>query len=204
VPKNAPEFYSADVPVYDFDVAKANALLDEAGYKKDADGKRFSLKLRPAPYFNETKQFGDYLRQALAAVGIDAVLVNADPAAHLKAVYTDHDFDLAVGPPVFRGDPAISTTILVQSGTPDGVPFSNQGGYANPDLDQIIKQAAETVDTAARTELYRSFQKQVAADLPLINVAEWGFITVARDKVLNVANNPRWAVSNWGDTALQS
>jgi peptide/nickel transport system substrate-binding protein len=204
VPKNAPEFYSADVPVYDFDVAKANTLLDEAGYKKDADGKRFSLKLRPAPYFNETKQFGDYLRQALAAVGIDAVLVNADPAAHLKAVYTDHDFDLAVGPPVFRGDPAISTTILVQSGTPDGVPFSNQGGYANPDLDQIIKQAAETVDTAARTELYRSFQKQVAADLPLINVAEWGFITVARDKVLNVANNPRWAVSNWGDTALQS
>jgi peptide/nickel transport system substrate-binding protein len=84
------------------------------------------------------------------------------------------------------------------------VPFSNQGGYANPDLDQIIKQAAETVDTAARTELYRSLQKQVAADLPLINVAEWGFITVARDKVLNVANNPRWAVSNWGDTALQS
>ena len=139
-----------------------------------------------------------------AAIGINAEIVNADAAAHLKAVYTDHDFDLAVGPPVFRGDPAISTTILVQSGTPDGVPFSNQGGYANPELDKIIQQASETIDTAARTELYRKFQQLAVADLPLINVAEWGFITVARDTVLNVSNNPRWAVSNWGDTALQS
>lgn len=204
VPKNAPEFYDPDVQTYDFDVAKANALLDEAGYPRGENGARFSLKLRPAPYFNETRQFGDYLRQALAAVGIDAELVNADSAAHQKAVYTDHDFDLAVAPPVFRGDPAISTTILVQSGIPAGVPFSNQGGYASAELDGIIAKAAETVDADARTALYRTFQQRVAAELPLINVAEWGFITVARDTVLNVASNPRWAVSNWADTALQS
>ena len=131
---------------YAFDVAKANALLDEAGYTRGADGTRFALKLLPAPYFNETKQFGDYLRQALAEIGIDAELVNNDAAAHQKAVYTDHAFDLAVAPPVFRGDPAISTTILVQSGIPDGVPFSNQGGYANAELDELIAKAAETLD----------------------------------------------------------
>ena len=204
VPKNAPEFYTSDVATYAFDPSAANDILDKAGYKQGPDGNRFSLKLRPAPYFNETRQFGDYLRQALAVIGIDAEIVNADAAAHQKAVYTDHDFDLAVGPPVFRGDPAISTTILVQSGTPAGVPFSNQGGYVNPELDKVIKQASETVDTAARTDLYRKFQQLVVADLPLINVVEWGFITVARDTVLNVADNPRWAVSNWGDTALQS
>ncbi|RVC56751.1 ABC transporter substrate-binding protein, partial [Mesorhizobium sp. M2A.F.Ca.ET.046.02.1.1] len=164
-----PQFYTADVPTYPFDVAKANALLDEAGYKRADDGKRFALKLLPAPYFNETKQFGDYLRQALAAIGIDAQIVNNDSAAHIKAVYTDHAFDLAVGPPVFRGDPAISTTILVQSGIPDGVPFSNQGGYKNAELDALIVKASETLDTSARTELYKEFQKKVAADLPLIN-----------------------------------
>ena len=32
VPQNAPEFYDPNVPTYAFDVAKANALLDEAGY----------------------------------------------------------------------------------------------------------------------------------------------------------------------------
>lgn len=204
VPKNAPEFYNADVPTYDFDVEKANALLDEAGYARGADGKRFALKLLPAPYFNETRQFGDYLRQALAAIGIDAELVNNDAAAHQKAVYTDHAFDLAVAPPVFRGDPAISTTILVQSGIPAGVGFSNQGGYASAELDGVIATAAQTIDAKARTSLYNDFQRLVVEDLPLINVAEWGFITVARDTVLNVANNPRWAVSNWADTALQA
>src|SRR5690606_28739325 len=51
VPKNAPEFYSSDVEVYDYDVTKANELLDEAGYKRGPDGTRFELKLLPAPYF---------------------------------------------------------------------------------------------------------------------------------------------------------
>ena len=200
VPQNDKQFYTVDVPTYPFDVAKANALLDQAGYKRGGDGIRFKLKLLPAPYFNETKQFGDYLRQALAEVGIDAEIVNNDSAAHQKAVYTDHAFDLAVAPPVFRGDPAISTTILVQSRIPEGVPFSNQGGYANAELDALIAKAAETLDTAKRTELYKDFQKLVAADLPLINVAEWSFITVARTSVKNVSDNPRWAVSNWSDT----
>lgn len=204
VPKNAPEFYSSDVEVYDYDVTKANELLDEAGYKRGPDGTRFELKLLPAPYFNETKQFGAYLRQALASIGIIATIVNNDSAAHQKAVYTDHDFDLAVAPPVFRGDPAISTTILARSGTPAGVGFSNQGGYLNEALDRLIDHAAQTIDTTERTKLYNEFQKIVTKDLPFINVAEWGFISVASDKVVNIANNPRWAVSNWHDTALKA
>lgn len=203
VPRYDSQFYTDDVQSYPFDVAKANALLDEAGYKLGKDGTRFTLKLLPAPYFNETKQFGDYLRQALAAVGIDARIVNNDSAAHQKAVYTDHDFDLAIAPTVYRGDPAISTTILVESGIPAGVPFSNQGGYANAELDALIAKAAREIDEKKRTTLYHQFQQMVEADLPLINVAEWGFITVARDRVQNVSNNPRWAVSNWADTWLE-
>jgi peptide/nickel transport system substrate-binding protein len=204
VPQNSAEFYDGSVPQYEFNVDKANALLDEAGYLRGANGTRFQLKLLPAPYFSETRQFGDYLRQALAAVGIDAQVANNDSAAHQKAVYTDHDFDLAVAPPVFRGDPAISTTILVKSGTPAGVPFSNQGGFADASLDALIDKAAVTIDVAERTQLFKDFQKQVAETLPLINVAEWGFITVARDSVKNVSNNPRWAVSNWADVELES
>ncbi|MBB6260507.1 peptide/nickel transport system substrate-binding protein [Paenochrobactrum gallinarii] len=203
VPRYDKQFYTDKVAAYPFDVAKANQLLDDAGYKRGSDGVRFSLKLLPAPYFNETRQFGDYLRQALAAIGIDARLVNNDSAAHQKAVYTDHDFDLAVAPPVYRGDPAISTTILVESGLPAGVPFSNQGGYANAEMDKIIASAAKTIDETARTALYHQFQALVEDDLPLINVAEWGFITVARDRVRNIADNPRWATSNWSNVWVQ-
>ncbi|MEJ5899797.1 ABC transporter substrate-binding protein [Ochrobactrum teleogrylli] len=203
VPRYDSQFYTGDVPSYPFDVAKANALLDEAGYKRGAGGTRFALKLLPAPYFNETRQFGDYLRQALAAIGIDARIVNNDAAAHQKAVYTDHDFDLAIAPTVYRGDPAISTTILVESGIPAGVPFSNQGGDTNAELDALIAAAAREIDETKRTALYHEFQQKVEADLPLINVAEWGFITVASERVKNVSNNPRWAVSNWADTWVE-
>lgn len=203
VPRYDSQFYTDDVPPNPFDVAKANALLDEAGYERGKDGTRFTLKLLPAPYFNETKQFGDYLRQALAAVGIDARVVNNDSAAHQKAVYTDHDFDLAIAPTVYRGDPAISTTILVEGGIPAGVPFSNQGGYANAELDALIAKSAREIDEKKRTALYHQFQQMVDADLPLINVAEWGFITVASDRVKNVSSNPRWVVSNWADTWLE-
>ncbi len=42
-----------------------------------------------------------------------------------------------------RGDPAISTTILyLRAGPPAGVPFSNQYGYANPAVDELIRKAA--------------------------------------------------------------
>ena len=50
--------------------------------------------------------------------------------------------------------------------------------------------------------LYDAFQRLVTEDLPLINVADWSFTSVASDKVENIASNPRWAVSNWADTGL--
>lgn len=187
-----------------FDVAQANALLDEAGYPRASGGMRFSLRLLPAPWFEQTRQFGDYLRQALRAVGIDAQIVNNDPAAHTKAVYTDRNYDLAVGSPVYRNDPAISTTVLYQSGVPAGVPFANQYNYKSDEMDGVIARAASTIDPAQRIALYKEFQQIANRDLPIIHVAEWTFITVARDSVRNVANNPRWATSHWADTWLAS
>ena len=76
----------------------------------------------------------------------------------------------------------------------------NAARHSNPAFDALIDKAAVTIDVAERTAIFRDFQKEVGAKLPLINVAEWGFITVARDSVHNVSNNPRWAVSNWADT----
>jgi peptide/nickel transport system substrate-binding protein len=202
VPRYDTQFLAEGLDVPAFDTERANALLDEAGHPRGADGTRFALRLLPAPWFNETRQFGAYLRQALAAVGIDVEIVSNDPPGHIRAVYTDHAFDLAVGSPVYRGDPAISTTNLVQSGLPAGVPFSNQGGFADASIDALIVAGRTTVDEAARVEIYKQFQNEVRAALPLINVAEWGFTTVASTALENVQNNPRWAVTGWADLGV--
>ena len=202
VPKTDAQFYAAAVDDPGFDPARANALLDEAGHPRGAGGVRFRLRLLPAPWFEQTRQFGDYLRQALAAVGIEAQIVNNDPAAHTRAVYTDHAFDLAVGSPVYRNDPAISTTILYRSGLPAGVPFSNQYGYASAAMDGLLDAASRMPVASERVRLYREFQRLAAAEQPLINVVEFTFITVARTSVREVADNPRWATSHWADTWL--
>ena len=146
---------------------------------------------------------GDYLRQALQAVGIDATLVTNDAAGHTKAVYTDHAFDLAIGSPVYRNDPAISTTILYRGGLPDGVPFSNQYGYDDPAMNDLIDRAAVELDPAKRIDLYKQFQVRAADQQPLIVAAEFTFITVASRRLHNIATNPRWATSSWGDTWLE-
>jgi len=202
VPRWDAQFHAADVATPGFDAARANALLDEAGHPRGAGGMRFRLRILPAPWFEQTRQMGDYLRQALRAVGIDAQVVANDSAAHTRAVYTTHDFDLAIGSPVYRNDPGISTAILYESGLPAGVPFSNQYGYASAEMDALLGRAARSIDAGERSALYRDFQRLAARDLPVIHVAEFSFLTVARDSLRNVAGNPRWATSHWDDAWL--
>ncbi len=200
VPPTAGDFYKADTPAYEFDVDKANAMLDEAGYARGDGDTRFSLRLRPAPWFQQTRDTGDYVRQALAKIGIDVEIVTADPGGHIAAVYTDHDFDLAIGSPVWRNDPAISTTILYQGGLPAGQPFANQWGYDSAAMNDIIARGQTTMDSGERIEVYNAFQDLAMEDLPILFLTHFTFITVARDEVQNVANNPRWATSSWADT----
>ena len=204
IPRFDKQFHAAVPTQPAFDTARANALLDEAGFPRQGGGMRFRLRLLPAPWFEQTRQMGDYLRQALRVVGIDAELVNNDAAGHTKAIYTDHAFDLAIGSPVYRNDPSISTTILYQGGLAAGVPFSNQYGYNDAAVNATILKASETLDAVARAQLYREFQRQVAESQPLIHVAEFTFISVIRDRLNNVANNPRWATSNGADAWLSA
>ena len=203
MPPTDPLFYTDDVPAYDFDTAKAEALLDEAGYPRGDDGTRFSLRLRPAPWFEQTRAAGDYVRQALGKVGIDVEIVTADPGGHIAAVYTDHDYDLAIGSPVYRNDPAISTTILYQGGLAAGIPFANQYGYDSAEMNALIAKGQSTLDPDERVEVYKDFQELAQTDLPILFMTHFTFITVARDEVKNVANNPRWATGNWADTWIQ-
>ena len=86
---------------------------------------------------------------------------------------------------------------------PAGVPFSNQYGYDDPAMNDLIDRAAVELDPAKRIDLYKQFQLRAADQQPLIVAAEFTFITVASRRLHNIATNPRWATSSWADTWLE-
>jgi peptide/nickel transport system substrate-binding protein len=204
VPSTSTAFYTPEVARYPFDAARANALLDQAGFPRGANGTRFSLRLRPAPWFEYTRLTGDYLAQALRRVGIETQMQVFDPGAHLSVVYRDHDFDIATGTHAYRNDPAISTTVFYATGTPPGVPWSNQYGYASAAMDAIIREGAAEIDTARRVEIYRRFQKLAMDDIPILPLVEHGFLSVVSRRLVNHHNNPRWAMASWHDLAFSA
>ncbi len=196
--------YTDKVPTYPYNVQKAKALLDEAGYKPDAKGIRFKLKHRPAPWGEYTQLWAEYYAQAMKQIGISVELVTNDAPGFLNGVYRDHDFDTANGWHQFRADPAVSTTVWLRSGAPVGTAWSNQFGYTSAKMDELIDKAAVELDPAKRTELYHQVQALEMTDLPVIFAIEHPFLGITSKKLKNHHNNPRWDSSSWYDLWLEN
>ncbi|MGI4943825.1 MAG: ABC transporter substrate-binding protein, partial [Janthinobacterium lividum] len=80
VPPASP-LYDKTLTDYDFDPAKANAMLDEAGYPRGANGIRFGFDfLWPAADAGVTRM-ADILRQNLAAIGCAGGVLGPNGAA---------------------------------------------------------------------------------------------------------------------------
>jgi len=63
------------MPSYNIDLDRANALLDEAGHPRGADGTRFSLTMETIPGRDSALgNVPEYLRSQLREVGIDLEL----------------------------------------------------------------------------------------------------------------------------------
>lgn len=196
------DFFLPGAPDYPFDVAKANALLDEAGYQKGADGLRFSLRLLPAPWGEDVSSFGTFIQQSLFQIGIGVEIVQRDAAGFLSDVYKDWNFDLATGRHQYRSDPAVSTTVWYRSGSPKGAPWTNQWGWQSDAIDQAIDAAAIELDPTKRKQLYGEFVKIANTDIPVWMATDREFISVTNKRLQNDHNTPRWPSSGWADLWL--
>ena len=204
IPSVSTDYYPAGTPQYGFDAALANRLLDEAGHRRAAGGVRFSLRLNPAPWGEDISLFATFIQQSLGQVGIRVEIVRQDAAGFLRTVYNDHNFDLASGWHQYRSDPAVSTTVWYRSGSPVGAPWTNQWGWVDPTMDQIIDDAATELDPARRRALYADFVRRGQQELPLWMPIEQIFVSVFNRRLRNVGNNPRWASSSWHDAWLSA
>lgn len=168
---------------YAFDVKQANALLDEAGFPKKG-ASRFAVPLDFNPISGDGQRLADYIRTALARVGIAVTVRAQDPSAFIKRIYTDRDFAFTTNGASNLFDPTVGVQRLYWSKNfIKGVPFSNGTHYASPVVDKLLEDAAVENDPARRKQLFKEFQDTVARDVPDLNLYQPEFITIAHQRV---------------------
>ncbi|MGH6860382.1 MAG: ABC transporter substrate-binding protein, partial [Phyllobacterium sp.] len=168
-PELAP-FRAEGLPSYAFDLEKAEALLDEAGHPRGADGVRFHLIHDFRPSTEGDKRTADYVKQALSKVGIDVTVRVQDFASYVKRVYTDRDFAFTTNSMTNTFDPTVGVQRLYWSKNfKPGVPFSNGAHYFNPEVDALLETAAVEVDAARRKQFWTQIQIRLIQDLPDLN-----------------------------------
>lgn len=179
VPSTLTTFHDASVPSYPFDPKKAEALLDEAGFKRGADGVRFTLNHDFLPYGDDYKRTGEYLKQALKRVGIEVNIRSQDTAAFIKRVYADRDFEISSSWNGAFPDPQIGVVRAYWSGwLGTKTPWTNGSGYRNAEVDGLIQAAAIEGDPAKRVADFKRFQQIVLRDLPTLPLLELRFFTI--------------------------
>ncbi|WP_228527358.1 ABC transporter substrate-binding protein [Noviherbaspirillum soli] len=161
-------FYSADVAKYDVDLKKSEEMLDAAGYKRDASGKRFTVTIDYPPGANESqKNIAEYLKSQLKKIGV-IVEVRASPDL---ATWTNriaaHDFDMTMDAVFNWGDPVIGVHRTYLSSNIRNIIWSNTQSYSNPKVDSLLAHAASEMDPVKRKSDYAEFQKIVTEDVPV-------------------------------------
>jgi peptide/nickel transport system substrate-binding protein len=163
---------------YSFDLAKANATLDQAGWKMGADGVRVKAGTRLALTITiptgsvVSTTIAAILQEEWRAVGADIstkgvvspiFFATAGEGGTLQA----GKFDVALGSWINGVDPDDSTQYMCAQFPPNG---QNVDRFCNPQLDAAEQIALSSFDQNVRKRSYAIIQKIIAQQLPSIIV----------------------------------
>lgn len=132
--------------LYPHDIARAKALLAEAGYR---DGLTLTLKLPPPNY---ARRSGEIAASQLAAAGIKVKIENLEWAQWLDQVFGRHAFDLTV---VSHAEP-MDYDIYDR---PD-----YYFGYQSADFHALMTTLKATTDEGQRVATLQQIQRRIAGD----------------------------------------
>jgi peptide/nickel transport system substrate-binding protein len=188
VPWQYTAFYSDDVPKYPYDPAKAEALLDAAGYPRRADGTRFSFHCDPKPPNAQIIQASQFIRATWARIGVGLDIRTQSLGEYIQRVFTRRDFDTIVYTSGYDVDPALGIQRFYWSKSFEpGVPFSNPTHYGTPEVDRLLEGAQVETDPARRKALYAEVQRDVQGDLPIVPLLFPSALAIYRRNVQNAA-----------------
>ncbi len=198
----SPYYTKEGVPQYGFDAARANRLLDEAGFRRGGGNMRFkaSIELTPSSEFSRVSE---YMKQALSRVGIDIEIRTSDLGTLLRRLYTDYDFNVSQNFLYMLPDPSAGVQRLYYGpNIRPGVVFSNASGWSTPALDKLWEEALVSTSTGRRKEIFAEAQRVVADELPCLNMFELDFTTITHKRVRDFMPGPDGAYTSMADTWL--
>lgn len=180
-------FATPELTKYPLDLKKSAALLDEAGYKANADGERFKLTVDYLPGTDDLqKNVAEYLRSQLKKVGIAIeVRTSADFPSWSKRI-ASHDFDMTMDVVFNWGDPVIGVHRTYLSTNIKPIVWTNTQSYKNTQVDELLNTAGGTLDPVKRKAYYATFQKITTDELPIVFINVIPYHTVSNKKVGNV------------------
>ena len=185
-----------DSPFYDneehaYDVKKANKLLDEAGYKRNANGKRFTVMV---DYFDYplTISLMRWLQNEFSSkLGIELKAREVKDLAQRDERLIAGDFDLFLDELFAWHDPLIGLHRLYSSkNIGKNVLWTNIGNYENPKVDALFDTVVGEADEKNRKKLYGDLQKVLSND----NAALWlitnKYSMISKLNIHNLENLP--------------
>jgi peptide/nickel transport system substrate-binding protein len=205
VPSSVVNYYSGDVKRYPVDLKQAAALLDAAGFKRGASGKRLKITLdfdggggptaaRPA----------EFIKQSLAKIDVEVELRAGDTASYLRRIFTDQDYDLMISSLHRLPDPTLGVQRLYWSkNIIKGAPWTNGSGYANPELDRVMEAAAAEPDPGKRKALIKQWQQIVQEEVPLLELIEQTWVTVSTARLHKLKAQGDGLFASFGDAWLE-
>ncbi|ASE57309.1 MULTISPECIES: ABC transporter substrate-binding protein [Corynebacterium] len=172
------------------DTAKAEKLLDDAGWKKGSDGIRVKDGQRAAfdvIYFPNRDHARTDLTLAAASdlkkVGIEVNPVARDSKSVTREDYAKTPVMLGGGGTPYSVDGQIYSILHSKYAEPGaGAKWDNGSDYVNPEIDKLLDQARVEADQAKRDELYRKIQKLYAEKPAMLQLVYVDHVYVERDR----------------------
>ncbi|WP_327087962.1 ABC transporter substrate-binding protein [Nonomuraea sp. NBC_01738] len=161
-----------------FDVAKANKILDDAGYKKGADGVRTMPDGKRKLEFRFTihtdtpieDKLAEYLTDFWKAIGITLTTNRVDSSKFSEETGTTALFDIAISGWSVNPDPeeVLATHLCSRRPNPDGEGGGTESFYCNPEFEKLYQDQLKELDRTKRAELIKQMQKKLYDDAPVI------------------------------------
>lgn len=162
------------VKKYEFDPKKASALLEEAGWKKGADGirvkdgKRLTLTISSAVDIKLNEMIQIFIQSAWKKIGVEVLVRNYPLRVLIAEIMKKRKFEVGLGTWGLSRNGS-QMTMLHSSMIPNeqnNWSGNNRPGWQNKEVDQLLESAESEMDLKKKSVLMKKIIKIYTEELP--------------------------------------